>query len=264
MPDRPSPSARPLRCALALAATLLAVAGCGGSDSDDSGGGGGGGGPTPSRPAKVDVGTLPISNAAPMYLGMRKGFFEEEGLELVPHVAQNGAELITGALSGSFDFIFAGYIPSIVARAKGLPITVVAASDLGAKEDSKEWTVTLSKRGSDIRTPKDLEGRTIAVNGLRGVGEVVIKASLEKQGVDPNSIKLLEVPFPEMPVALERGRSTRSGRPSRSSPRSSARARVRWTRRSSHSRRTSSTAATRRATSTSPRTATSSSASTAR
>jgi NitT/TauT family transport system substrate-binding protein len=206
MPDRPCPSARPLRCALALAATLLAVAGCGGSDSGDSGGGGGGGGPTPSRPAKVDVGTLPISNAAPMYLGMRKGFFEEEGLELVPHVAQNGAELITGALSGSFDFIFAGYIPSIVARAKGLPITVVAASDLGAKEDSKEWTVTLSKRGSDIRTPKDLEGRTIAVNGLRGVGEVVIKASLEKQGVDPNSIKLLEVPFPEMPVALERGR----------------------------------------------------------
>jgi NitT/TauT family transport system substrate-binding protein len=123
MSDRPSPSARPLRCALALAATLLAVAGCGGSDSGDSGGGGGGGGggPTPSRPAKVDVGTLPISNAAPMYLGMRKGFFEEEGLELVPHVAQNGAELITGALSGSFDFIFAGYIPSIVARAKCLP-----------------------------------------------------------------------------------------------------------------------------------------------
>jgi hypothetical protein len=26
---------------------------------------------------------------------MRKGFFRQEGLELVPHVAQNGAELIT-------------------------------------------------------------------------------------------------------------------------------------------------------------------------
>jgi NitT/TauT family transport system substrate-binding protein len=192
---------RPAVAALAAAALLLAAA-CGGG----SGGGGGGGGGTPSKPAKVDVGTLPISNAAPMYLGMRKGFFREEGLELQPHVAQNGAELITGALSGSYDFIFAGYIPSIVARAKGLPITVVAASDVGAKDAKDEWTITLSKKGSDIRAPKDLDGKTIAVNGLRGVGEVVIKASLEKQGVDPKSIKLLEVPFPEMPAALERGR----------------------------------------------------------
>src|SRR4051794_7073336 len=200
MSDRPSMLRRPVVAALAACVVLVAAA-CGGG----SGGGGGGGG-TPAKPATVDVGTLPISNAAPMYLGMRKGFFRREGLELEPHVAQNGAELITGALSGSYDFIFAGYIPSIVARAKGLPITVVSASDLGAKAAKDEWTITLSKKGSAIRAPKDLAGKTIAVNGLRGVGEVVIKASLEKQGVDPDSIKLLEVPFPEMPAALERGR----------------------------------------------------------
>jgi NitT/TauT family transport system substrate-binding protein len=201
MSGRPSSFRRPTVAALAAAVVLVAAA-CGGS----GGGSGGGGGGTPAKPATVDVGTLPISNAAPMYLGMRKGFFRQEGLVLQPHVAQNGAELITGALSGSYDFIFAGYIPSIVARAKGLPITVVAASDLGAKDPKDEWTITLSKKNSAIRTPKDLAGKTIAVNGLRGVGEVVIKASLEKQGVDPDSIKLLEVPFPEMPAALERGR----------------------------------------------------------
>jgi NitT/TauT family transport system substrate-binding protein len=203
MSGRPSMFRRPVIAALAAAVVLVAAA-CGGGSG--GGGGGGGGTGTPAKPAKVDVGTLPISNAAPMYLGMRKGFFRREGLELQPHVAQNGAELITGALSGSYDFIFAGYIPSIVARAKSLPITVVAASDLGAKNAKDEWTITLSKKSSAIRTPKDLAGKTIAVNGLRGVGEVVIKASLEKQGVDPDSIKLLEVPFPEMPAALERGR----------------------------------------------------------
>jgi NitT/TauT family transport system substrate-binding protein len=203
MSGRPSMFRRSVIGALAAAVVLVAAA-CGGGSG--GGGGGGGGTGTPAKPAKVDVGTLPISNAAPMYLGMRKGFFRREGLELQPHVAQNGAELITGALSGSYDFIFAGYIPSIVARAKSLPITVVAASDLGAKNAKDEWTITLSKKSSAIRTPKDLAGKTIAVNGLRGVGEVVIKASLEKQGVDPDSIKLLEVPFPEMPAALERGR----------------------------------------------------------
>lgn len=61
-------------------------------------------------------------------------------------------------------------------------------------------------KGSDIRDVSDLEGKTIAVNALRGVAEVVIKTSLEKQGVDPSSVKLLEVPFPEMPAALKAGR----------------------------------------------------------
>ena len=33
---------------------------------------------------KVKVGVLPISNVAPLYLGMKKGFFKEEGLEVEP------------------------------------------------------------------------------------------------------------------------------------------------------------------------------------
>jgi NitT/TauT family transport system substrate-binding protein len=185
---------------LGVAAVLALAAGCGGGSEESTSGGGEG------KPTTVTVGTLPISNAAPLYLGAKKGFFREEGIEVKPEVAQSGNELITGALSGSYGFIFAGYIPSIVARSKGLPITIVSASDIGAKTASKEWTVLLVKPESKIRGPDDLVGKTIAVNGLRGVGEVVIKASLEKQGVDPDRIKLLEVPFPEMPAALEANR----------------------------------------------------------
>jgi NitT/TauT family transport system substrate-binding protein len=184
---------------LGVAAVLALAAGCGGSEESASGGGEG-------KPTTVTVGTLPISNAAPLYLGAKKGFFREEGIEVKPEMAQSGNELITGALSGSYGFIFAGYIPTIVARSKGLPITIVSASDIGAKTAAKEWTVLLVKPDSRIRAPDDLAGRTIAVNGLGGVGEVVIKASLEKQGVDPDRIKLLEVPFPEMPAALEGNR----------------------------------------------------------
>jgi NitT/TauT family transport system substrate-binding protein len=190
---------RPALGAVAAALALLA-AGCGGGSDESTSGGGEG------KPTTVTVGTLPISNAAPLYLGAKKGFFREEGIEVKPEVAQSGNELITGAMSGSYGFIFAGYIPTIVARSKGLPISIVSASDIGAKEASKEWTVLLVKPSSKIREPGDLTGKTIAVNGLGGVGEVVIKASLEKQGVDPERIKLLEVPFPEMPAALEGNR----------------------------------------------------------
>ena len=43
----------------------------------------------------------------------------------------------------------------------------------------------------------------VAVNALKGVGEMMIKAAFEKLGVDPNSVKLLALPFPAMRSALE-------------------------------------------------------------
>lgn len=182
----------------ALVAALLAVAGCGGDDEPSGSGSGSG-----NEVAKITVGTLPIANAAPMYLGMKKGFFREERLEIKPAVAESGNELVTALLAGDQQFAFLGYVPVIVARSKGLPIKIVANADNGAGSGEDEWQVILTRKGSSIRKPPDLAGKTIAVNALRGVAEVAIKAALDVEGVDPKSVKLLEVPFPEMPAALE-------------------------------------------------------------
>ncbi|UUT36365.1 ABC transporter substrate-binding protein [Microbacterium elymi] len=59
------------------------------------------------------------------------------------------------------------------------------------------------QRGED---PEDLATATVAVNALKGVAEVQVRASLEKQGIDDSKMKLTEIPFPEMPVALSEGR----------------------------------------------------------
>lgn len=184
-------------------AALLALAGCGG---DDEGGGGGSAGGSKQQQTKVKVGVLPISNVAPLYLGMEKGFFREAGLEIEPAPAQSGNEIVTAMVSGDLQFAFLGYVPASSARAQGLPLKLIANADNGAETAKKEWTQLMVGKDSPIRDVKDLAGKSIAVNALKGVGEVVIKAALDKQGVDPNSIKLLEVPFPEMPAALEKGR----------------------------------------------------------
>lgn len=190
-----------MRQTFAVVAALAALAGFAGCGGDDSGGGGDDGGTV-----KLKVGTLPISNAAPLFLGAKKGFFKEEQLEIEPVIAQTGNDIITTMVSGDTQFGFVGYVPALSAKSQNLPIKVVANSDNGAATAKKEWTQILVKPDGPIKDVKDLEGKTIASNALKGVGEVVIKASLDKQGVDPNSVKLLEVPFPEMPGALERGR----------------------------------------------------------
>jgi NitT/TauT family transport system substrate-binding protein len=180
--------------ALAVA-VALAAAGCGG---DDNGSGGGGG----SRPTTIKVGTLPIANSAPMYLGMEKGFFKAERLTIKPHVGGGGAELIPGLISGDTQFAFVGVIPAITAVAKNVPIKIVTSSDDAAATEGKDWQTLVVPKGSSIKSVQDLPGKTIAVNALRGLAEVVISRSLEKQGVDYHKVKLLEVPFPEMPAAL--------------------------------------------------------------
>jgi NitT/TauT family transport system substrate-binding protein len=186
------------------AAMVLGLAACG-DDDEETGGGAGGGGAT-QETTTVKVGVLPISNVAPLYLGMQKGYFEEEGLEIEPAPAQSGNEIVTAMVSGDQPFAFLGYVPAASGRAQGLPIKLIANADNGAETAKEEWTQLMVAKDSPIRDVKDLEGKTIAVNALKGVGEVVIKAALDKRGVDPNSIELLEVPFPEMPAALERGR----------------------------------------------------------
>src|SRR5919106_977224 len=182
------------------AALALAPAGCG--DDDDSDGGGGGAAETTT----ITVGTLPIANAAPMYLGMEKGFFEEEGLEIEPQVAGGGAELIPILVSGDAQFAFVGVIPAITAVAQQVPIKIVTSSDDAAATEDEDWQTLVVPKGSPIKGVEDLPGKTVAVNALRGLAEVVISRSLEKQGVDYREVKLLEVPFPEMPAALEQKR----------------------------------------------------------
>ena len=187
-----------LACALALV-----VAGCGG----DGGGGsastatGTGTGDAPA-PATITVGTLPTANAAPMYLGMKKGFFREEGLTIKPQVGEGGGSLIAALNSNAVQFAFVGVIPMVTAVSKDVPIKVVAMSDAAGATPQTDWQVLMVAKRSPIKEVADLKGRTIAVNALRGVSEVMIKNSLEKQGVDPDSIELIEVPFPDMPAAL--------------------------------------------------------------
>jgi NitT/TauT family transport system substrate-binding protein len=182
-------------------ALTLATAGCG--DDDDSSSGGD---QASSEPTKITVGTLPIANAAPMYLGMEKGFFKDEGLEIKPHVGEGGAALIPALLSGDDQFSFVGVIPAITAVGKDVPVRIVTSSDDAAATEDKDWQTLVVPKGSSIESVEDLPGKTVAVNALRGLAEVVISRSLEKQGVNYRDVKLLEVPFPEMPAALDGGR----------------------------------------------------------
>jgi NitT/TauT family transport system substrate-binding protein len=163
------------------------------------------GAPARTQATEITVNVIPISNTLPLDLGIKKGFFDAQGLTIKKVVLQSGNDIVLALANSKGEIGFAGWVPAMIARTNGIPITTVTASEVEGTSEADNWQNILVKGSSSIRTPADLIGKTIAVNALKGVGEVMIRAALEKSGLDPNGIKLLAVPFPAMRPALANG-----------------------------------------------------------
>ena len=155
--------------------------------------------------ATITVDTLPIANALPMDLGIKKGFFAAQGIEISKKTLQSGNDIVLALANNNGDIGYLGWVPMMIASTQGIPLSAVAASEVEGTSDADNWQNILVKGDSSIRTPADLAGKTIAVNALKGVGEVMIKAALKKRGVNPSSVRLLAMPFPTMRAALRNG-----------------------------------------------------------
>jgi len=153
----------------------------------------------------ITVDTLPIANALPLDLGVKKGFFTAQGIDINKRTLQSGNDVVLALANHNGEIGYFGWVPMMIASTQGIPISAVAPSEVEGTSAADNWQNILVKGDSSIRTPSDLAGKTIAVNALKGVGEVMIKAALRKSGVNANSIHLLAMPFPTMRTALRNG-----------------------------------------------------------
>lgn len=190
-----------VRC-LRFGVTLVAAATMGsalGACDDDQRTG------APATLVTLNVGVLPIADVAPLYLGREKGFFTDENLAVEPRVAGSGA-MVPSVLSGDFQFGWVNTTSLITARSKGLPLRMLRHAVLGGATPEESSADILVRSDGPVRSPKDLEGRTISVAGLQSISTLTANAALEKQGVDVSKVKYIEVPFPQAVAALEASR----------------------------------------------------------
>jgi NitT/TauT family transport system substrate-binding protein len=155
--------------------------------------------------ATINLDGLPIANGFALDIGIDQGFFAKHGIEIKKTTFQSGNDIVLAMSNGNGDIGYIGWVPAIIARAQGLPIVTVSASDNEGTSIDDNWQNVMVKGSSSIRTPKDLEGKTIAGNALKGVCEIVIRAALSKFNVDQDSIKFVAIPFPAMRAALNAG-----------------------------------------------------------
>ncbi|MQA13259.1 MAG: nitrate ABC transporter substrate-binding protein [Pseudonocardiaceae bacterium] len=173
----------------------FALAGCGGS----------GQGGAAAGPQTIRVGVIPIVDVAPVYLGMQRGFFEESGLNLELSSGQGGAAIIPGVVGGSLDIGFGNNTSLVLAASKGLPLQVIASGVYSTGERGEDYVELLVGDDSPIRSAADLAGKTVAVNTLQNLGDTSVRDSVRDAGGDPEAVRFVEMPFPNMNAALAGG-----------------------------------------------------------
>lgn len=187
--------------ALALSASVV-LAGCGSDDAATSGSGTGG---TGGELRSITVATAPIADYAPLYVGVEQGFFEDHGLSVEFASGRVGTETITSVLSGTNEFAGVAVPPLLVAQSRGLAVSLLTPAGVAPGPDDASGARLLATAASGIDSVDDLAGKTIAVNALQAQAELQARLAIESGGGDPESVQFVEVPFPEMPSALERG-----------------------------------------------------------
>ena len=184
---------------LLIAATVALLTGCGGGSEEEGGGSG-------EKPAEITVQDTAGVPSAFLEYGVEEGFFESQNLNVKVEPSQGGATVVPAVVSGKVDIGGSNLVSVLLAGGKGVPVKIVAPGTYVQSDAKQDFSAIIVAKDSDIRSPKDLEGKTLAINTLKNVAEVTAKASLEKKGVDVSKIKLAEIDFPDMVPALEQGR----------------------------------------------------------
>jgi len=155
---------------------------------------------------EVTVGFVPAMVYAPLMIANDKGYFEQHGLDVQFENLPGGSDMVVLTANGDFDIGVGGAGPAYFnAAERGVNLTIVAP--LHFERDPQATPLMVSKERYDsgeLTSAGDLEGFKVSVNA-RGATEYWLDTALRTDGLTIEDIDLQQLPFPDVPAALESG-----------------------------------------------------------
>jgi NitT/TauT family transport system substrate-binding protein len=137
-----------------------------------------------TAPALVPVERVVVATSdpgmsfAPLYVGLGKGFFREEGLDLDVQVMATNVSL--AALASNQDVDFAATIGTVVRGAvTGLPVKAAGFW--------YEKTAFFLMARPEIRTVQDLRGKVVGVSAFNATSDIVLREVLREASITPET-----------------------------------------------------------------------------
>lgn len=157
-----------------------------------------------SGPLTLRVGVLDAEVAAEAFYASYNGFFTQAGLNVQFQTFNNGSLIATAVAGGSLDVGLADLVSVTSAHARGLPFVYIAPGLLATTKDPTMGVIVPA--ASPIRTAAEIDGKAMAVSGVRNIAQVAAEAWMDHNGGDAKTVKFVEIPFPTLLPALAQGR----------------------------------------------------------
>lgn len=145
-----------------------------------------------------------LDQSGALYYAKDLGIFAKHGLDVSIFTPNDNSLAVPSVIGNTIDIAYTNITAIEQAFHKGIPIVMVAPA---AVNDAR-WpnNYLLVPKGSSIKTPLDLQGKTLGTAPLKSLGDYATNAWVESHGGDPTKLKWVEVPYIQCGPAMEAGR----------------------------------------------------------
>lgn len=146
---------------------------------------------------RVGLGYVPDVQFAPFYAGVVEGIYAKRGLEVE---FQHGfaSELYPLLAQGKLDFVVADAEDVIALRAQGIPLKYVMA----LYQSVPNALFSLAEK--NIKSVRDLKGKTIGMPGMFGVSLTSLQAILRAAGLKESDVKIVNIGFTQAEAVVQK------------------------------------------------------------
>lgn len=154
-------------------------------------------------PIKVRAGMVAAIDQMALPIAVERGFFEKEGLDVqIARPFATGVDALNALQAGEVEMVQVG-VPMIGAVLRGMDLVAVGNYTGNAAKFGSDGTLAMIARADSGITKdlKSLKGKKIAAS-FGTINHLYTLALLEKAGLTPQDVNLVNTPPPDMAVAL--------------------------------------------------------------
>src|SRR5688572_27859020 len=145
----------------------------------------------------------PTIGMLPLFVAKDKGYFQKRDLRLDDKFVFNLSTMVPAVVSGQADIVQTDSFYLLSAAEAGIDIVLVGSN--GVTGPGTSLNTILVNRESPIRSASDLVGKRVAVSGINTHFHIIANHWLKQNGVEPNRITFVELPFQQVGDALKSG-----------------------------------------------------------
>jgi NitT/TauT family transport system substrate-binding protein len=161
----------------------------------------------PLQRATVRMGSITGTPDRALFVGLERGFYDEQGIDLDLQPFRTTLEMIPALATSRLDAGHGGSYPGFFnAFVTGIDFKVVSGVSMnrppGPGIKNGQWLLVRKDLADQVRGVADLRGKKIAVHAVGSTGDQLLEKIMRYHGLELRDVEVEGVPFPDQLTAL--------------------------------------------------------------